>query len=159
MAAPKRAPVSAIENHDLHLLLTKDGPFPFEFALQAEQPVYSVEHIELTLLSLNGRRIALITAYGTTNTSGWSHARLQPYIYVQPPTDGIWDFVLVAQPPEGIALDVISPISATYVWTSADPDFKGVRVHTATNTLVKTIQKNQQVTSLTPKYKIGDKAA
>jgi hypothetical protein len=159
MAAPKRAPVSAIENHELHSLFTKDGPFPFEFALQTEQPGYSVEHIELTLLSLHGRRIALITAYGTTNTSGWSHARLQPYIYVQPPQDGIWDFVFVARPPEGIALDVISPISATYVWTSADVNFQGARVHTATNTLEKKLQKDQKTIQVTPKYRIGDKAA
>jgi len=149
-----------IENKQLASLLTKDGPFPFEFAQQSEKPIYRVEYANLTFLALNGPRIVLISAYGTTNTTGWSHFRLQPHIYIQPPTDGIWDFVFVADPPSGIALDVISHASATYVWTLGPSDFRGVRVHSATNTVEKTVSdENKHVVELKLNYKIGDIAA
>ena len=149
-----------IENKQLASLLTKDGPFPFEFAQQSEKPIYRVEYVNLTFLALNGPRIVLISAYGTTNTTGWSHFRLQPYIYVQPAPDGIWDFVFVADPPSGIALDVISHASATYVWTLGQSDFRGVRVHSATNTVEKIVSdENKHLVELKLNYKIGAIAA
>jgi len=149
-----------IENRQLESLLTKDGPFPFEFAQQSEQPIYRVEHVQLTFLALNGPRIVLVSAYGATNTTGWSHFRLQPYIYVQPPPDGIWDFVFVADPPSGIALDVISHASATYVWTLGKSEFKGVRVHSATNTVERVVgDEAKHVVELKMNYRIGAAAA
>lgn len=153
--------VMELQNDVLKSLLTKDGPFPVEFAQQSAQPVLSVEHIHFTFLSLNGPRVVLITAYGTTNSTGWSNGRLQPYIYVQPPPDGIWDFVFVADPPSGLALDVISHISATYVWTLTGNSFQGVRVHSATNTLVEKVTKESHspIELKKMKYRVGDKAA
>jgi hypothetical protein len=153
--------MAPVNNSALKALLDKDGPFPFEFAQQSAQPVYSVEHVHFTFLSLNGPRIVLITAYGTTNTSGWTLPRLQPYIYVQPPPDGIWDFVFVAEPPSGIALDVISHITATYVWTLGEKDFRGVRIHSATKTIEQTVTNEvAQMTELKKmRIRIGDKAA
>ena len=149
-----------IENPVLKSLLTKDGPFPFEFALQSEKPIYRVEYVNLSFIALNGPRIVLISAYGTTNTSGWSHFRLQPYIYVQPPPDGIWDFVFVADPPSGVSLDVISHASATYVWTLGKSDFKGVRVHSATNTVDKIVSDEpKRLVELKLDYKVGAEAA
>lgn len=149
-----------IENRELQSLLTKDGPFPFEFAQQSEKPIYRVEYVHLTFVSLNGPRIVLISAYGATNTTGWSHFRLQPYIYVQPPPDGMWDFVFVADPPSGVALDVISHASATYVWTLGNSEFRGVRVHSATNTASKKVSdEDKHVVELKPDYKIGAVAA
>jgi hypothetical protein len=149
-----------IENRELEALLTKDGPFPFEFAQQSYQPIYRVEYVNLTFLALNGPRIVLISAYGATNTSGWSQFRLQPYIYVQPPLDGIWDFVFVGEPPSGIALDVVSHASATYVWTLGKFDFKGVRVHSATNSVEKTVSDEaKKIIELKMQYRIGAKAA
>jgi hypothetical protein len=149
-----------IENERLAILLTKDGPFPFEFAQQSEKPIYRVEYVNLTFLALNGLRIVLISAYGATNTTGWSHFRLQPYIYVQPPPDGIWDFVFVGDPPTGAALDVISHATATYVWTLGQSDFRGVRVHSATNAVEKVVtDESKHLVNLKLTYKIGDLAA
>ena len=149
-----------IENEQLATLLRKDGPFPFEFAQQSEKPIYRVEYVNLTILALNGPRIVLISAYGATNTTGWSNFRLQPYIYVQPPTDGIWDFVFVGDPPSGVALDVISHATATYVWTLGKSDFRGVRVHSATNAIEKVVsEESKRAVELKVDYKIGDLAA
>jgi hypothetical protein len=139
-------------------LLGKDGPFPFEEEQSYSQAVFSVEYVGLTMLVLNGPRIVLITAYGTTVTPGWSDARLQPFVYIQPPPDGIWDFVLVAEPPTKSVREVLSHIAATYVWTLGKSEFMGVRIHSSTNTLEKH-KEGVAETILQMKYRIGEKAA
>ncbi len=53
-----------------------------------------------------------ITAYGTVNTSGWKDAEL-----ILRPSSGVsgkLEFDFVAQPPDGLVAQVISPIEATY---------------------------------------------
>jgi hypothetical protein len=149
-----------IRNQDLSTLLEKDGPFPLEFVQQESQPIYSVDHVHFTFLSLNGTRIVLITALGMVTTTGWSQARLQPFIYVQPPPDGIWDFVFVAKPPSGIAADVVSPISTSYVWKLGGYDLKGVRIHSATKTITqKVTDEPKRIAELQLEHEIGRKAA
>jgi hypothetical protein len=74
-----------------------------------------------------------ITAAGTVPTGGWSNPALQPYIHIQPPPDGIYDFDFVADPPTGPAPQVISPIQATYTWEALPEGVKGVRVHASQN--------------------------
>jgi hypothetical protein len=132
-----------IENKYLVELLSKDGPFPLEFSNHGDQPVHSVSHAHVIKIALNGPVFALITAAGTVTTTGWSHPRLQPYIYVQPPSDGIWDFVFIADPPSGIAADVITPISASYIFKTGVFDLKGVRIHSATNTVEAMVRDRQ----------------
>lgn len=127
------------KNAELNALLGKDGPFPMEFLKRPSQPVRTVDHVHIIELSLNGSRVALITAAGTVTTTGWSDAQLDPYIYIQPPPDGIWDFVFTARPPSGPAGDVISPIAANYFWLLGSFQLKGVRIHSATNSITKKI--------------------
>lgn len=74
-----------------------------------------------------------ISASGTVPTGGWSSPRLVPYIYIQPPPDGIFDFDFVADPPEGIVTQVISPIDAVYVWKDFPERLRGVRIHASQN--------------------------
>ena len=124
-----------IKNEELTALLQKDGPFPLEFVQQEFQPVLSVDHVHITIVSFLGTKYALITALGKVTTTGWTQAHLQPYIYVQPPPDGIWDFVFVAKPPSGPAGDLISPVATTYVWRLGSFKLHGVRVHSATNSI------------------------
>lgn len=137
--------------------LGKDGPFPFE-ASQQSQAVYSVEYASLTTLSLNGKRIVLITAYGMVPTAGWSRGRLQPFRYLMPPIDGMWEFLFVADPPLVPTSDVWSHISGSYVWTLGQNEFNGVRVHSATNTVEEKVSKSEPVV-LNVKHNIGEKAA
>jgi hypothetical protein len=124
-----------IRNSKLRTLLGGDGPFPFAFAQHTAMPVYSVDHVHLTVLSLNGTEVLLVTAFGSSSTSGWSNARLQPYIHIQPPTDNIWDFVFAAMPPSGISFDALTPISTTFVWPAPPQNLKGVRIHASINYL------------------------
>ncbi|MDQ3185105.1 MAG: hypothetical protein M3Q16_01300 [Pseudomonadota bacterium] len=74
-----------------------------------------------------------ISASGNVPTGGWSNPRLVPYIYIQPPPDGIYDFDFVADPPEGIATQVISPIEVVHVWKDLPDRLKGVRIHASQN--------------------------
>ena len=127
------------KNTELSALVGKDGPFPMEFLKRTSQPIRTVDHVHIIELSLNGSRVALITAAGTVTTTGWSDGQLEPYIYVQPPPDGIWDFVFIAEPPSGPAGDVISPIAANYFWLLGSFQLKGVRIHSATNSITKKI--------------------
>jgi hypothetical protein len=134
-----------IKNEALIALLEKDGPFPLEFAQQESRPVLSVDHVHITIVSFMGNKYALITALGKVPTTGWTQARLDPYIYIQPPPDGIWDFVFVAKPPSGIAADVVLPIAATYLWKIGSFHLKGVRVHSATNAIEELIGKSTKI--------------
>lgn len=124
-----------IQNKELITLLEKDGPFPLDLIQQESHVVYSVDHVHHTFLSLNGVRYLLITAFGRANTTGWTQPHLQPFLYFVPPQDGIWDFVFVATPPSGIAADIITPITANYLWKLSGFDLKGVRIHSATRTI------------------------
>ena len=149
-----------IKNKELITLLEKDGPFPLEFVQQEFQPIYSVEHAHFTFLSLNRTRILLITAFGMVTTTGWTQGHLQPFIYIQPPPDGIWDFVFVARPPSGVVAEMISPISATYVWKMVGYDLKGVRIHSATKTITQLItDEPKHITEVKSGFEIGKKAA
>lgn len=74
-----------------------------------------------------------ITASGTVRTGGWSNPALMPHIHIQPPPDGIYGFDFVANPPEEVATQVISPIEVTDRWENLPEDVKGVRIHASNN--------------------------
>lgn len=77
-------------------------------------------------------RMLTIAAIGLAPTTGWTHGRLSPAVYVKPPADGVWDFDFLADAPIGIVAEVLTPISAA--WFGFAPDWcKGVRVHAADN--------------------------
>ncbi len=74
-----------------------------------------------------------ITAMGNVPIGGWSNPQLTPFVNIQAPPDGIYDFDFVADPPEGAATQVISPIHAVYVWDSFPAELRGVRINAAQN--------------------------
>jgi hypothetical protein len=98
--------------------------------------VYSVEVIEFALLKSNPPQL-LVSAFGTVNSGGWSDGRLVPWIYVQPPPDGIWDFDFIGDAPQGNTIMPMLPFFGSTIMESIPPGFKGVRVHASANNLVK----------------------
>ena len=95
--------------------------------------IMSVAKVDLALLKCNPPRL-VINATGFVTTSGWTKGRLEPWFYIRFPADGIQDFDFVADPPEGITLMVISPITAKPVeWDNPPDALKGVRVHAQSN--------------------------
>ena len=96
------------------------------------EKILEVAEIELAVLESFPPKLR-ITASGTVPTGGWSNPKLDPYIYIQAPPDGIYDFNFVADPPEGVATQVISPIEAAFIMENLTSDVKGVRIHASQN--------------------------
>lgn len=69
-----------------------------------------------------------VTVTGSVSTSGWSAIRLSPRFYANPPADGIWDLDLTGDPPFGMALQVVLPVTASTI-LGAPAWLKGFRVH------------------------------
>lgn len=68
----------------------------------------------------------------SVSTGGYSDPKLQPRAYITPPADGVWEFDLLAEPPNGQAAQVRLPLGA--IFDGEAPDWlKGVRVFGATN--------------------------
>ena len=76
-----------------------------------------------------------ITATGIASSPGWTKPRLVPLATSTPPTDTL-ELELVADPPEGPVIQVLTPIAGTYVWEDFAPlasEIEHVTVHAATN--------------------------
>ncbi len=69
-----------------------------------------------------------ITAYGEVPTGGWSKVQLLRRQYVKPPSDGIWEYDLIALRPTGAAAQVKSKVRASNTWRNYDQAIKGVRI-------------------------------
>ncbi len=99
------------------------------------KPVMSVASVNIALLKSNPPQL-VITSSGFVSTSGWKNGRLEPRFYMDFPADGIQDFDFVADPPEGMALMVVSGITAKPIeWDNPPQSLKGVRVHSQSNAI------------------------
>lgn len=78
--------------------------------------------------------VYMFEVHGTASTSGWTNVRLEPRVYVDPPADGIWEFDFVGDPPSGIVLPVLMPVSA-FAMMEWNADLRGFRVYSATNAI------------------------
>jgi hypothetical protein len=76
--------------------------------------------------------LLVVSAEGTVNSTGWSNGKLVPWVYVQPPADGILDMDFIAVQPDSIVIWVITEISSWEVGP-LEPWMKGVRIHASTN--------------------------
>lgn len=104
--------------------------------------IYSITSVNLTLIKTKPPSLQ-ITAAGQAASSGWSNPKLEPFVYVMPPPDGIQDYDFVATPPEpgDIVLPVLTPIQAETIipeinidnyWGDGKP-LVGVRCHAVAN--------------------------
>jgi hypothetical protein len=118
----------------------KDRPFPFqELKAAPTEFVLDVSSVDLRKVPMN-KVIVLVTAIGHTRTARWHDVRLEPKRYVTPPNDGIWDFAFVGDP-TGANLEMIAPVSASYVWKDFPQDLQGVRVIAETDEIEKRFEK------------------
>lgn len=97
--------------------------------------IYKVVQVSAHILQPPGDTPKLeISALGEVTSTGWTRPRLNPVFYVTPPADGVWDFEFQADPPHGMAAQVILPVGALYLGVA--PEWcKGVRVHAASNAI------------------------
>ena len=94
----------------------------------SKSKVRTVDSLSLSLASVTGR--VTVEATGTVTSGGWTDVELIDTR--NPPTDGNHHFDFVAKPPEGIATQVILPISARRSIQAGAGTFCVV-VHAATN--------------------------
>src|SRR5687768_13959267 len=96
------------------------------------EKVMEVKEVELAVLESFPPKLRIF-ASGTVPTGGWTNPRLEPFIFIQPPPNGIYDFDFVADPPEGPATQVITPIEVVHLWDPLPEGVKGVRIHAMQN--------------------------
>ncbi len=97
--------------------------------------VYDVKNIKLSVLKSNPPKLSIV-AQGSVPSGGWSDPGLIPYIYIQAPPDGIYDFDFVATPPDGPATQAFADIKVSHTLETFPNSLKGVRIHTSQNKLV-----------------------
>jgi hypothetical protein len=80
-----------------------------------------------------------ITASGKTQSQNWSAPELRPIVYTYPPTDGVYDYDFVAKPPAHPGPAHPTAISTDLTLDHIPDGMKGVRVHSMTNAIEKTL--------------------
>ncbi|PPS43993.1 DUF5818 domain-containing protein [Chroococcidiopsis sp. TS-821] len=96
--------------------------------------VLEVREIKLAILESFPPQLS-ITATGIVPTQGWKNAELIPYIYIQPPIDGIYEFDFVAEPPKGIVAPALASIKANFRLETI-PNLRGVKVYASSNSQI-----------------------
>lgn len=95
----------------------------------SKSKVRTVDSFSLSLASVTGR--VPVEATGTVTSGGWTDAELIDTRH--PPNDGNHHLDFVAESPDGIATQVILPISASRRTTQAVSGNFCVIIHAATN--------------------------
>ena len=101
--------------------------------------VLCVDSVQVAILESKPPQFAVM-ANGKVPSTGWTQPELSMWFYVVPPEDGIQDYDFVAEPPSGIVLPVVTPISVFHpdprdprnYWGKGKP-LKGVRIHAREN--------------------------
>lgn len=97
-----------------------------------KQKVYDVTELSFQILKSNPPKLAIL-AGGNTRTGGWSDAELRPlFVPGVTPKGGVYEFEFVATPPQGIAVQMITPIAAVYIFEEM-PKTVTVVVYAETN--------------------------
>ena len=97
--------------------------------------VLEIQSVQLSVLESAPPKLRIV-ASGTVPTAGWTEPQLLPFVYIQPPPDGIYDFSFVAKAPREIVPQVITPITADFLLEPLPDDLRGVRVHASLNNKV-----------------------
>lgn len=94
--------------------------------------ILTVDDIQITLLKSNPPQLT-ISAVGTVSSGGWSNGQLVEYVYIVPPSDGMYEYDFVAEPPDEAAIQVLTPIFAGTIRANLPKELKGIRVRSSTN--------------------------
>lgn len=72
----------------------------------------------------------VVTALGNVPSGGWTEVQLIRREYLKEPADGIWEYDLLAKPPQGPSTQAITTVKATDTWEKVDLSrLKGLRVY------------------------------
>ena len=76
--------------------------------------LYNISDIQLSIFESQPPKLGVAVS-GQATTTGWKNIELVPLEKTLSP-DGILDLDFVGEPPEGISIPVITPVSAHFVW-------------------------------------------
>jgi hypothetical protein len=93
--------------------------------------IMDVQSVQAVIVKTNPPGL-VVSASGEVATAGWTNIRLEPFFYIMPPADGIWDLDFSGDPPTGFVAQVVLPVSAS-ITLPVPKWLKGVRVHAAQN--------------------------
>jgi len=94
--------------------------------------VYSIDRLDISVVKTNALGLQVHVG-GEVTSTGWSNFALQYFVYVTPPSDGIYEADVVGDPPSGISLPVLTPFTHEETRSPFPDDLKGLKVHSATN--------------------------
>ena len=98
--------------------------------------VNEVTEIKLEILKRNPL-VLVVSCKGNVISPGWTNAQLIPFVYVTPPSDGMYEFDFVATEPIEPQTEVITDIRAqTFFWEDYPSDLGGVKIYTTTNMMI-----------------------
>lgn len=117
--------------------------------------VLEVQQVKLAILESFPPQLS-ITATGIVPTQGWKNPELIPYIYIQPPLDGIYEFDFVAEPPEGIAAPALASIEANFRLESIPTNLRGVKIYASTNSQVALLEESSKEKTICVKGTLTD---
>jgi len=119
----------------------------------SKKQLLSISDITMGILKSDPPKLS-VTVTGFASTSGWSDPELKPKEKTLSP-DGILDLDFVATPPDGIALQVLTPVTASLIWEDDVDRLIGVKVYSRTEDQIQFLQQvmasaTSGLTSLTP---------
>lgn len=94
--------------------------------------IFQIKEVELLILESFPPQL-MINVSGFASTSGWTQPELR--VDDNDPSDGVYEYEFVATPPRGIALQVLTPITASLHLGEIPQDFKGVKIHASSNSV------------------------
>lgn len=101
--------------------------------MKTSEKVRTVKHVALTIFKPLPPILSII-ATGEVSSTGYSNARLAPYVYVTPPEDGMYEFDFVAEAPSGASGSAMTEIkSEEFKWQDFPKELKGVRIYAEHN--------------------------
>src|SRR6478672_10267696 len=122
-----------------------------------EAKILSIESIKLINLNSNTPFLVLLVE-GQASTPGWSEFRLCPFVYLNPPANGIYEFNLIGKEPEYIGTQFSTAAAAVYVWKGFPENLKGIKVYGSANNrfrMLYGITEGEDNSALSGKHQLG----
>ncbi len=108
---------------------------------------------DIQIMQVPDRNSTLIVVQGQVSSSGWSNAHLKAG-EGELSADGILDLDFLAEPPAGVSLPALFPISTQFEWDNGTGKLRGVKIHARTDTPASTFVLTDPIIERPP-YPIG----
>jgi hypothetical protein len=107
------------------------------------QNIYEVTTLNLSILESSPPQLK-VDAEGNAREGGWIKIQLVPHEYSTPPADadGIYEFDFKAQPPSNAAIQVITPVEASYTINPMPESLVGVKIYAENNEIIAMLEQS-----------------